>query len=121
MQACLTTGSLGIGGALGMTVARTMAITDLPQMVAAFHSLVGLAAVNTSIASYMMHPGGDMVHSVATLLGTFIGAITLTGAQLRVVHLAGSLLGGLHAGLDRNGGCFTKGGKAELCKHTLSR
>lgn len=64
-----------------------MAITDLPQMVAAFHSLVGLAAVNTSIASYMMHPGGDMVHSVATLLGTFIGAITLTGGWCNRQHL----------------------------------
>ncbi len=72
-------GSLGIGGALGVTVAKRMAITDLPQMVAAFHSLVGLAAVNTSIASYMLHPAGDPVHSVATLLGTFIGAVTLTG------------------------------------------
>ena len=38
-------GGLGIGGLAGYGIAKRMAITDLPQMVAAFHSLVGLAAV----------------------------------------------------------------------------
>ena len=59
-----------------------MKITDLPQMVAAFHSLVGLAAVTTSVANYMGHDPAlamDSVHLVATYLGTWIGAVTLTG------------------------------------------
>ena len=61
-----------------------MKITDLPQMVAAFHSLVGLAAVTTSVANYMGHNPAlamDSVHLVATYLGTWIGAVTLTGAR----------------------------------------
>lgn len=73
-------GSLGVGGGIGAVLAKRMAITELPQMVAAFHSLVGLAAVTTSIASYMAHPeAADAVHLVSTFLGTFIGAVTLTG------------------------------------------
>lgn len=78
----VTAGALGLGGAIGTTLAKRMAITDLPQMVAAFHSLVGLAAVATSVASYMgdPHTASDAVHLVSTYLGTFIGAVTLTGA-----------------------------------------
>lgn len=56
-----------------------MAITDLPQMVAGFHSLVGLAAVATSVSSYMAHGAADPVALVATFLGTLIGTVTMTG------------------------------------------
>ena len=49
-------------------------------MVAAFHSLVGGAAVATSMAAYIAHPEAtDAVHLVSTYAGTFIGAVTLTG------------------------------------------
>lgn len=69
-----------MGGAAGATLAKNMAITDLPQMVAGFHSLVGLAALTTSIASFLAHPDlTDSVHLTSTFLGTFIGAVTLTG------------------------------------------
>ena len=75
-------GSMGAGGLLGWGIARRMAITELPQMVAGFHSLVGLAAVTTSIASYIAHPElMDATHLTSTFLGTFIGAVTLTGEQ----------------------------------------
>ena len=71
---------MALGGAAGAAVARRMAITDLPQMVAGFHSLVGLAAVTTSIASYIAHPElMDPTHLTSTFLGAFIGAVTLTG------------------------------------------
>ena len=71
---------MGLGAAGGAAIAHRMAITDLPQMVAAFHSLVGFAAVATSIASFMAHPNlGDNIHLTASYLGTLIGAITLTG------------------------------------------
>ena len=74
---------MGIGGLAGAAVARRMAITDLPQMVAGFHSLVGLAAVTTSIASYIAHPELlDPTHLTSTFLGAFIGAVTLTGKTL---------------------------------------
>lgn len=72
-----------MGGALGAYIAKRMAITDLPQMVAAFHSLVGFAAVATSVSNYMgdPHAAVDAVHLTSTFLGTFIGAVTLTGGQ----------------------------------------
>eukprot|EP00884_Botryococcus_braunii_P006438 jgi/Botrbrau1/15796/Bobra.4_1s0147.1 len=83
-------GSLGLGGGIGAVLAKRMAITELPQMVAAFHSLVGLAAVTTSIASYMAHPeAADGVHLVSTFLGTFIGAVTLTGSGVAFGKLHG--------------------------------
>lgn len=84
-------GSLGLGGAVGAVVAKRMAITDLPQMVAAFHSLVGLAAVTSAVSSYMA--GGDMdgVHMTSTFLATFIGAVTLTGSGVAFGKLHGVL------------------------------
>ncbi|GAB4817580.1 hypothetical protein N2152v2_004626 [Parachlorella kessleri] len=85
--------SLGIGGTVGATIAKKMAITDLPQMVAAFHSLVGLAAVCTSVASYMSADPAHMdgVHMTTTFLGTLIGAITLTGSAVAFGKLHGLL------------------------------
>jgi H+-translocating NAD(P) transhydrogenase len=84
-------GSLGVGAGLGAMVAKRMAITDLPQMVAAFHSLVGLAAVTSAVSAYMA--GGDMdgVHMTSTFLATFIGAITLTGSGVAFGKLHGVL------------------------------
>lgn len=85
-------GGLTLGGATGYGIAKKMAITDLPQMVAAFHSLVGLAAVATSVANYMAHDPAttmDAVHLTATYAGTFIGAVTLTGSAVAFGKLHG--------------------------------
>ena len=84
-------GSLGIGGAIGATIAKRMAITDLPQMVAAFHSLVGLAAVTSAVSSYMAGGHMDGVHLSSTFLATFIGAVTLTGSGVAFGKLHGVL------------------------------
>ena len=46
---------LGAGGAAGLVLGKKVAVTELPQTVAAFHALVGLAAVTTSLASYWDH------------------------------------------------------------------
>lgn len=74
------------GGALGLTIAKKLEITDLPQLVAAFHSLVGLAAVSTCFATYLhdfatfaVDPAATTVKT-ALFLGTFIGGITFTGS-----------------------------------------
>lgn len=76
--------SLGAGGLVGNQIASRINITDLPQMVAAYHSLVGLAAAVTSIANIMLlaDSGHEMdgVHMVTAFLGDIIGAITLTGS-----------------------------------------
>lgn len=84
-------GSLSLGGAIGATLAKRMAITDLPQMVAAFHSLVGLAAVTSAVSSYMAGGHMDGVHVSSTFLATFIGAITLTGSGVAFGKLHGVL------------------------------
>jgi NAD(P) transhydrogenase len=80
---------LGTGGALGTGIAARMAITDLPQLVAAFHSLVGGAAMAASIASYMGDPSPDLLHSVAAFAGTAIGGVTLTGSMVAFGKLQG--------------------------------
>lgn len=75
---------MAAGGLIGNQIASRINITDLPQMVAAYHSLVGLAAAITSIANIMLlaDAGHDMdgVHMVTAFLGDIIGAITLTGS-----------------------------------------
>ena len=72
---------MGVGGAGGAYLAKKMNITDLPQMVAGFHSLVGLAAVATSVSSYLAHGAADPVALTATFLGALIGTITMTGVS----------------------------------------
>lgn len=84
-------GSLGLGGAIGAVIAKRMAITDLPQMVAAFHSLVGLAAVTSAVSAYMAGGHMDGVHMTSTFLATFIGAVTLTGSGVAFGKLHGLL------------------------------
>ncbi|KAG2424600.1 hypothetical protein HXX76_014327 [Chlamydomonas incerta] len=84
---------LGAGIATGHYVGKNMKITELPQMVAAFHSLVGLAAVVTSIANVMAADPGhlDMTHKVIAYLGDFIGAVTMTGSAIAFGKLHGVL------------------------------
>jgi NAD/NADP transhydrogenase beta subunit len=57
--------------------------------VAAFHALVGIAAVTTSIASFMIHPTPDNLHRVAAYLGAGVGAITFTGSLVAYGALSG--------------------------------
>ena len=89
--------AIGAGGLIGTGIARRVAITDLPQLVAAFHSFVGLAAVLTCISTYMSEyahlasdPGGA-VTKVALILGTYIGGVTFTGSLIAFGKLQGSL------------------------------
>jgi NAD(P) transhydrogenase len=80
---------LGIGGAIGGYIGKNVAVTELPQTVAAFHALVGLAAVTTSIASFMIDPNPNNLHKIAAFLGTFIGGITFTGSIAAFIKLSG--------------------------------
>ncbi|KAF5398139.1 Nadp transhydrogenase, partial [Paragonimus heterotremus] len=96
MVACLTGGAV-IGG----IAAKKIEVTDLPQMVALFHSLVGAAAVLTCVANYMIETPGmladpdaygalQLMKTVA-YLGTYIGGITLTGSLVAFGKLQGLL------------------------------
>ncbi|XP_076143900.1 NAD(P) transhydrogenase, mitochondrial [Alosa pseudoharengus] len=89
--------AMASGGTLGLTIAKKIEISDLPQLVAAFHSLVGLAAVLTCVAEYMIeyphldaHPAANMVKTVA-YLGTYIGGVTFSGSLVAYGKLQGVL------------------------------
>lgn len=84
--------------AAGLTIAKRIEITDLPQLVAAFHSLVGLAAVLTCVAEFMIeyphldtHPAAGVLKTVA-YLGTYIGGVTFSGSLVAYGKLQGKLL-----------------------------
>ncbi|CAF99856.1 unnamed protein product, partial [Tetraodon nigroviridis] len=89
--------AMATGGTLGLTIAKRIEISDLPQLVAAFHSLVGLAAVLTCIAEYMIefphldtHPAAGVLKTVA-YLGTYIGGVTFSGSLVAYGKLQGVL------------------------------
>ncbi|KAM9409860.1 NAD(P) transhydrogenase, mitochondrial [Pholidichthys leucotaenia] len=89
--------AMATGGTLGLTIAKRIEISDLPQLVAAFHSLVGLAAVLTCIAEYMIefphldtHPAAGVLKTVA-YLGTYIGGVTFSGSLVAYGKLQGIL------------------------------
>lgn len=88
---------MGVGGTIGAIISSRIAVSDLPQLVAAFHSFVGLAAVLTAIAKYLADvdlfaddPAGN-VHKAAIFLGTFIGGVTFTGSLVAFGKLHGLL------------------------------
>ncbi|MCB1453163.1 MAG: NAD(P)(+) transhydrogenase (Re/Si-specific) subunit beta, partial [Rhizobiaceae bacterium] len=92
---------LAIGGGAGAVIARRIAMTAMPQLVAAFHSLVGLAAVMVAAAamyapeSFGIGTAGD-IHSQALIemsLGVAIGAITFTGSIIAFLKLNGNMSG----------------------------
>lgn len=85
-------GLAAIGGLIGTIIGRRISPTELPQTVAALHSVVGLAAVLTSIGSVMAHISDiSMLHMVTGYLGVVIGGITFTGSVVAFMKLAGRM------------------------------
>ena len=97
----LIIGGLLVGGAIGTVVAMRIQMTALPQLVAAFHSLVGLAAVFVAAAAFVSpeafgigSPGHIKTQSLIEMgLGTIIGAITFTGSIVAFAKLQGLVSG----------------------------
>ncbi len=94
--------AIAIGGAVGVTIARRIAMTAMPQLVAAFHSLVGLAAVLVGWAAYLSPDafgivGGDgLINPISRVelgLGIAIGAITFSGSIIAFAKLNGNMSG----------------------------
>ncbi|KAK0629563.1 NAD(P) transhydrogenase beta subunit-domain-containing protein [Bombardia bombarda] len=85
-------GLAAIGSILGFLIGKRITPTDLPQTVAALHSVVGLAAVLTSIGSVMADLSHvSTLHLVTAYLGVLIGGITFTGSIVAFLKLAGKL------------------------------
>ncbi|SFK22512.1 NAD(P) transhydrogenase subunit beta [Sphingomonas sp. NFR04] len=93
--------AIGIGAAIGIVTARRIAMTAMPQLVAAFHSLVGLAAVLVAGAAFL-NPGAFGIASDGVIflqsriemgLGVAIGAITFSGSVIAFLKLNGNMGG----------------------------
>ena len=98
----LIIGGLAIGGGIGAVIARKVAMTAMPQLVAAFHSLVGLAAVMVAASAFYSPEafgilGDDGLIKTASLvemsLGIAIGAVTFTGSVIAFTKLQGLVSG----------------------------
>jgi NAD(P) transhydrogenase subunit beta len=93
--------AIAIGAVIGLVTARRIAMTAMPQLVAAFHSLVGLAAVLVAAAAFLnpdaFHiSGADGIHPVSRVemgLGAAIGAITFSGSVIAFLKLNGTMSG----------------------------
>ncbi|WP_419956772.1 NAD(P)(+) transhydrogenase (Re/Si-specific) subunit beta [Novosphingobium kalidii] len=95
--------AIAIGGGIGFVIARRIQMTAMPQLVAAFHSLVGLAAVLVGVAAYF-NPGAFGILDSSGLdilkqsriemgLGVAIGAITFSGSVIAFAKLNGNMSG----------------------------
>ncbi|PCH38168.1 PNTB-domain-containing protein [Wolfiporia cocos MD-104 SS10] len=83
-------GVAAIGGTVGTIIGRRITAIELPQMVAALHSVVGLAAVLTSIASVLADIShASILHLTTAYLGVLIGGVTFTGSIVAFLKLAG--------------------------------
>ncbi|KIW52891.1 NAD(P)(+) transhydrogenase (AB-specific), alpha subunit, variant [Exophiala xenobiotica] len=81
-----------VGALAGALIGRRITPTELPQTVAALHSVVGLAAVLTSIGSVLAHVSDvSTLHMVTAYLGVLIGGITFTGSIVAFLKLAGRM------------------------------
>ena len=101
------TGNMGIliaglvlGGSIGLILAKRVQMTEMPELVAMLHSLVGLAAVLVGFANFMdlgrldHYNGVELtIHDVETYLGILIGAITLSGSVIAFGKLSGKIGG----------------------------
>jgi NAD(P) transhydrogenase subunit beta len=91
-------GSLAVGGAIGLFAARKVQMTQMPELVALMHSLVGLAACLVGFASYVdtsivLEGAAKTIHHVEIYLGILIGAVTFSGSVIAFGKLSGKIGG----------------------------
>src|ERR1700682_543370 len=93
-------GALAVGATIGLVLARTVKMTQMPELVAFMHSLVGLVAMLVGYASYIdptatagMSPAEATIHHVEIYLGVLIGAVTLSGSVIAFGKLSGRIGG----------------------------
>ena len=91
-------GALLIGGSVGLYAAKTVKMTQMPELVALMHSLVGLAACLVGFASYVdtsvQYQGAEkVIHEVEIYIGILIGAVTFSGSLIAFGKLNGKIGG----------------------------
>src|SRR5712664_144252 len=92
---------IAIGGSIGAVIARRVPMTSMPELVAAFHSLVGMAAVLVAAGALYAPSAFDIgavgaIHGASLLemsLGVAIGAVTFTGSVIAFLKLSGRMSG----------------------------
>ena len=88
-----------IGGAVGLTLARKVEMTQMPELVAILHSLVGLAAVLVGYVNFMddsiLFPTEieKVIHEIEIYIGVLIGALTFSGSVIAFAKLSGRISG----------------------------
>ncbi len=94
----LLIGALLVGGVIGARAAVKVEMTQMPELVAIMHSLVGLAAVLVGYASFMDSSSSltgveKTIHEVEIYIGVLIGAVTLSGSVIAFGKLSGRISG----------------------------
>src|ERR1700710_2402627 len=92
---------IAIGGGMGAVIARRVPMTSMPELVAAFHSLVGMAAVLVAAGAFYAPAAFDIgvpgaIHRASLVemsLGVAIGALTFTGSVIAFAKLSGRMSG----------------------------
>jgi NAD(P) transhydrogenase subunit beta len=93
-------GSMAVGGSLGLYAARKVQMTQMPELVAIMHSLVGLAATLVGFANYIdpsaafqLTPAEKSIHEIEVYIGILIGAVTFSGSIIAFGKLSGKIGG----------------------------
>src|SRR5690606_36505891 len=94
----LMLGAMVVGGAIGLVLAKKVQMTQMPELVAILHSLVGLAAVLVGFGTFL-GDGGEFtgverrIHDVEIYLGVLIGAMTFSGSVIAYLKLSAKISG----------------------------
>ena len=90
-------GALVVGAGIGLVLAQRVEMTGMPELVAALHSFVGMAAVliglNSDLGPHGLEGAEQIIHQAEIFLGVFIGAVTFTGSVIAYGKLAGRISG----------------------------
>ena len=89
-----------VGAAIGLYAARVVQMTQMPELVALMHSLVGLAAMLVGYANFIdpavsvdLTPAEKTIHEIEMYLGVLIGAVTFSGSVIAFGKLSGKISG----------------------------